>query len=76
MTHTGRMRNPVRAYVRGRITTIDRQHSWHSVRGQIVPVVTEALARARARDIARRTGRDDLDNLLALVGQPLEVLFR
>ena len=52
---------PARAFVRGERRTIDRQ-------------------RTRARDVSRRKGADagaaTLERMLALVGQPLEVLFR
>lgn len=85
------VRNPGRAFVRGRPRTVDRQHSWHFVRPECPRVVTEALARIRARDVAQRNARaakrktwnaDDqalhdytLSRMLALVGEPLEVLF-
>lgn len=85
------VRNPGRAFIRGRPRTVDRQHSWHFVRPECPCVVTEALARLHARDVAqrhaRRAGRKTwnaadhalhdatLSRMLALVGEPLEVLF-
>lgn len=69
------VRHEGRAFIRGRPVTLDRQHSWHFTELRVEGTITEALARARAHDIARRTGRNELNNLLAMVGKPLEVLF-
>jgi len=72
------VRNGRVAFVHGRRVQADVRTSWHFVQPRAVRVVTEGLAETRARDVARRGGdyEAELARMLALVNQPIEVLFQ